>query len=319
MTARQQTQGLRESELLAVLVIGGSGFIGSAVTQSLSGKGIESIGYDLIHTNSADNQRNWIRADILETQSIERVFFEYKIDAIVHLVGLPALDLCEKNPHFSFLLNVMSVQNTLEAMRMADIPRIVFASSATVYGNHSDRPLKETDEVHPATVYGWHKLMAEHAIHSFSNAYGIKSTILRLFNVYGGNPKLGKEVVSIFINRAISGDPLVVKGPEKFRDFVHIEDVAEAFTRSVARNGDKRIIMNIGTGKRTTLKQLALMVTSEFPNSKVKVEMSQDDGTGSTANTRVASEVIHFVARSPQNGLLSHIKRYSEQKGSPNK
>src|SRR2546427_1038898 len=195
MTRCERASFRREGERVAVLVIGGSGFIGSVVVHSLSGRGVESVGYDLIHTNSADYQKNWIRADILEVQSIERVFFEYNIDSIIHLVGLPAIDLCQKNPHFSFLLNVMSVQNTLEAMRMADIPRIVFASSATVYGNHSDKALKETDKTSPTTVYGWHKLMAENAIQSFGDAYGINTTILRLFDVYGGDPKLGKEVI----------------------------------------------------------------------------------------------------------------------------
>ncbi len=273
---------------MAVLVIGGSGFIGSVVVQSLSRKGVEAIGYDLIHTNSADFQKNWIRADILDIQSIERIFFEYNIDSIVHLVGLPAIDLCQKNPHFSFLLNVMSVQNTLEAMRMADIPRIVFASSATVYGNHSDKPLKETDKTHPTTIYGWHKLMAENAIQAFGDAYGIKSTILRLFNVYGGDPKLGKEVISIFINRGLRGEPLVVKGPEKYRDFVHIEDVAEAFAKSVTGNNNKSITMNIGTGTH---------------------------GTGLNANVGVAKEALEFSARSPKTGIPKHIKKYAGQDG----
>src|SRR2546428_6848941 len=167
---------------MAVLVVGGSGFIGGTVVQSLTKKGIETIGYDLIHTNSAEYQKNWIRADILEIQSIERIFFEYNIDSIVHLVGLPAIDLCRKNPHFSFLLNVMSVQNTLEAMRLADIPKIVFASSATVYGSHSDSALSENAPTAPATVYGYHKLVAEQAIRAYSDNYGIKSTTLRLFN-----------------------------------------------------------------------------------------------------------------------------------------
>ena len=70
---------------MAVLVVGGSGFIGGTVVQSLSRRGIETIGYDLIHASSADSQKNWIRADILEMQSIERIFFEYNIDSIVHL------------------------------------------------------------------------------------------------------------------------------------------------------------------------------------------------------------------------------------------
>jgi UDP-glucose 4-epimerase len=297
---------------MAVLVVGGSGFIGGTVVQSLTKKGIETIGYDLIHASSADSQKNWIRADILEMQSIERIFFEYKIDSIVHLVGLPAIDYCQRNPHFSFLLNVMSVQNTLEAMRMADIPKIVFASSATVYGNSDTRTLKETNETHPTNVYGWHKLIAEDAIHAYSESYGIQSTILRLFNVYGGDPKIGKEVVSIFINRGLKGEPLIVKGPEKYRDFVHIEDVAEAFARSVTRNHNKSTTLNIGTGTRTTLKQLALMVGSNFPGSKMIVEDAADDGTGLVANVTAAKEVLGFSARNPKMGIPDHVRKYTE-------
>src|SRR2546425_7533213 len=164
---------------MTVLVIGGSGFIGSTVVKSLAAKNIEAVCYDLIHTDSNGDKNNWIRADILELQSIERIFFEYNIDSIIHLVGLPAADQCAKNPHFSFLLNVMSVQNTLEAMRIADIPKIVFASSATVYGNHSDKALTEDDPTRPGTVYGYHKLVAEQAIRSYSENYGIKSVALR--------------------------------------------------------------------------------------------------------------------------------------------
>src|SRR5215467_11665286 len=247
---------------MAILVVGGSGFIGSVVSRSLSQKGLEPVGYDLIHASSADSQKNWIRADILDMQSIERVFFDYNIDSIVHLVGLPAIDQCQKNPHFSFLLNVMSVQNTLEAMRMADIPKIVFASSATVYGSYSDKPLRETDETHPGTIYGWHKLIAEEAIRSYSEAYGIKSVILRLFNVYGGDPKLGKEVLSIFINRGLQGENLTVKGPEKFRDFVHVEDIADVFAKAVTHADNESLLLNVGSGTRTTLKQLAVTVNA---------------------------------------------------------
>jgi len=298
---------------MAVLVVGGSGFIGGTVVQSLTKRGIETIGYDLIHASSADSQKNWIRADILEMQSIERIFFEYNIDSIVHLVGLPAIDYCQKNPHFSFLLNVMSVQNTLEAMRMADISKIVFASSATVYGNSDTRALKETDETRPTTIYGWHKLVAEDAIRAYADAYGIQSTILRLFNVYGGDPKIGKEVVSIFINRGLKKEPLIVKGPEKYRDFVHIEDVAEAFARSVTGNHRKSVTLNIGSGTRTTLKQLALMINSQFPQSKVIVEEVADDGTGLMANVASAKEVLGFSARNPKIGIPDHVKKYANR------
>ncbi len=292
-------------------MIGGSGFIGSVVVQALKRKGIDTVSYDLIHTDATGLQGNWIRSDILEMPSIERVFFDYDIDLIVHLVGLPAIDYCQKNPHFSFLLNVMSVQNTLEAMRMADISKIVFASSATVYGSNSTSPLTETDETEPATVYGWHKLIAEEAIRSYSDTYGMKCVVLRLFNVYGGDPKLGKEIISIFIRRALQDQPLIVKGAEKFRDFVHIEDVAEAVTKAVADKSGKSLTANIGTGTKTTLKQVAGIVNSFFPKTKFIVEDAPDDGTGLVANVSVAKNSLGFVARPSRIGISEHVKRYA--------
>jgi len=298
---------------MTVLVIGGSGFIGSTVVKSLAAKNIEAVCYDLIHTDSNGDKNNWIRADILELQSIERIFFEYNIDSIIHLVGLPAVDQCAKNPHFSFLLNVMSVQHALEAMRMADIPKIVFASSASVYGTTSGKQIVESDVPKPTTVYGWHKLLAENAIRTYSDAYGIKSVILRLFNVYGGNPKLGKEVISIFINRALKNEPLLVKGPEKFRDFIHMEDVAEVFTKALTSPAADNMTVNIGTGKKTTLKQVASIVNAYFPTSKTIVEPAQDDGTGLFANSDVARKLLDFSPRDPLRGIDAHVKKYSDQ------
>ena len=299
---------------MTVLVIGGSGFIGSSIVKAMTDSNIETICYDLIHTDSASPKNHWIRADILELQSIERIFFEYKIDAIIHLVGLPAIDYCQKDPHFSFLLNVMSVQNTLEAMRLADIPKIVFASSATVYGTHSDKALKEDDPTIPGTVYGHHKLLAEQAIRSYSENYGIKSVTLRLFNVYGGNPKLGKEVISIMINRALQSQPVLVKGPEKFRDFVHIDDVAESFVQGIHSNHSKGVTLNIGSGTKTTIGEVASIVRSHFPNVKVIEEQSPDNGTGLWASMSSAKELLGFAARSPKEGIDAHVARYSSSK-----
>ncbi len=296
---------------MTVLVIGGSGFIGSTVVKTLANKKIEAVCYDLIHTDSNGDKNNWIRADILELQSIERIFFEYNIDSIIHLVGLPAVDQCAKNPQFSFLLNVMSVQHALEAMRIADIPKIIFASSATVYGVTSDKPMVESDAPRPGTIYGWHKLLAEKAIKAYSEAYGIRSVILRLFNVYGGNPKLGKEVISTYINRALRNEPLLLKGPEKFRDFIHMEDVAEAFSKALTGSAADNLVLNVGTGKRTTLKQVAGIVNLHFPNSKTIVEPASDDGTGLFADPDVSRKVLGFDPRDPLVGIDAHVKKYT--------
>jgi len=298
---------------MPVLVIGGSGFIGSVVVRALSESNVETICYDLIHTNNNGAKNNWIRADILELQSIERIFFEYSVDAIIHLIGLPAIDYCKRNPHFSFLLNVLSVQNALEAMRMADIPKIVFASSATVYGYHHSRPLGELDETRPSTLYGSHKLIAEKTIRAYQENYGIKGVILRLFNVYGGDPKLGKEVISIFINRALRGEPLLVKGPGQFRDYVHISDVGQAFAKAVTSDKANDLTINVGTGTKTTLRQVAAIVHSCFPRLKIVEEMSPDDATGWYGDIQVARDVLGFCPRSPEQGIRAHVEKYCNE------
>jgi len=292
------------------MVIGGSGFIGSEVTKTLTKNGIDAISYDLIQS-STTGEGKWIRADILELASIERVLFEYDVDTIIHLVGLPAIEYCEKNPHFSFLLNVTSVQNALEAMRKADVKKIVFASSAAVYSPHSNEPVRETGVVAPSSIYGYHKLIAEEAIRSFNHSYGIDYVILRLFNVYGGNPYSGKDVISIFIRRAIRNEPLVVKGPKKFRDFVHVNDVAKAFLASLREEVCNEVI-NIGTGEKTTLGDVAQYVKEYFNNAKVIEEQTADDGTGLYADISKAKSVLKFEPISSREGIRSHIAKYSQ-------
>jgi len=296
---------------MTVLVFGGSGFIGSKVVECLTKNNVETLSYDVIASNFTGQKAKWIRADILELSSIERFFFEYEVDTVIHLVGLPAINYCEKNPHFSFLLNALSVQNTLEAMRKTDIKKIVFASSAAVYGYHSKVPVKETDPTNPTTIYGYHKLIAEHIIRSYHDSYGLNYVTLRLFNVYGGDPRIGKDVISIFIKRAAKGLPIIVKGPNKYRDFVHVNDVVNAFVK-VALEDVSNVTMNIGTGKMTTLQEIADMIKKCFPKVEVKCEVPPDDGTGIIADVTLAKETLDFSPVDPQKGIYNHIASYAD-------
>jgi len=299
---------------MTVLVFGGSGFIGSKVVECLTKNNVETLSYDIIASNFTRQKAKWIRADILELSSIERLFYEYEVDTVVHLVGLPAINYCEKNPQFSFMLNVVSVQNALEAMRIADIERIIFASSASVYGSHHIKPIKETDEVRPNTVYGHHKLMAEQVIKSYNESYGIKYVIFRLFNVYGGNPQFGKDVISIFIRRALMGEPLIVKGPRKFRDFVHVNDVTQSFLSVIENSRINDVTINIGSGERTSLRELAEMVKVHFPNVEVIEELAPDDGTGLQADISLARSLLSFEPRNPKEGINAHIVTYARKR-----
>jgi len=295
---------------MTILVFGGSGFIGSRVVECLAKNDIETLSYDIIVSSPIWKNVKWIKADILELSSIERLFFEYDVDTVIHLVGLPSIGYCEKNPHFSFLLNALSVQNTLEAMRKADIKRIVFASSAAVYGYHSKTPVKETDPTKPSTIYGYHKFIAEQMIKSYHDSYGLSYIILRLFNVFGGNPRVRKDVISIFIRNALKGKPIIVKGPNKYRDFIHINDVVDGVMKA-ALGKVSNITINIGTGTAITLQKLADIIKKCFPNIKVKYEIPSDDGTGIIADITLAKKVLNFSPKDPEKGIYDHVASYS--------
>ncbi len=198
-------------------------------------------------------------------------------------------------------------------MRKTDIEKLVFASSAAVYGYHSKNPVKEDDPTNPTTIYGYHKLIAEHMIKAYHESYGLDYVILRLFNVYGGDPQLGKDVISIFIKKALKGEPIIVKGPNKYRDFIHLNDVAETFVK-VTLNDISDITLNIGTGKMTTLKEIADIIKRCFPDVKIEYEVPPDDGTGILADITLTEQTLDFSPLDPKRGIYNHVALYAGER-----
>ncbi len=295
---------------MGTLVLGGSGFIGSKVVQELAKTRSGTLSYDVVQSNFAESDAKWIKADILEPLALERVFFEYGVESVVHLVGLPDIAQCERDPQLSFYLNVMSLQNTLEPMRKADVGYVVFASSAAVYGYDSRVPLAETMDLKPNTVYGFHKMIGERLIESYAKSYGLKYTILRLFNVYGANPASGKDVISIFIKRAQSHQPITLKGPRKFRDFVHVDDVVKTICK-LAEPRQASSTLNVGTGSAVTLERISESVARHFKGVEVVRESGPDDGTGSTANVSRLKSMVDLEFRDSASGIDEHIGRFA--------
>ena len=256
-----------------IAIVGASGFIGSLLVETLFSEQKEPLAIDIIKPKT---DRNWLIADIADTASIERIFFEYSVETVIHLVGLPQIHLCQKDPHFSYLLNTQSVHNTLEAMRKTGVQKIVFASSAAVYGTR-EGTVSEKEATSPISMYGFHKFVSEELIKAYSISYGINFAILRLFNVYGQDPQVGKDVISIFLRQAKNGEQLVVKGKKKYRDFIHVKDTVKAFAASTSAQTNNNII-NIGTGEKMTLGKLVEMLREFFPKIKVEYQHAVDDG-----------------------------------------
>jgi len=289
-----------------IAIIGASGFIGSSLVEALISQKREPLAIDIVKPKG---NHNWLIADIVEPATIERIFFEYSVETVIHLVGLPQIGLCEKDPQFSYLLNTQSVHNTLEAMRKTAVQKVIFASSAAVYGPY-DGVVSEEKEPTPNTIYGYHKYVSEELIKAYSTSYGINFTTLRLFNVYGQDPQLGKDVVSIFVRHAKNGEPLVVKGKNKYRDFVHVKDVTKAFIASIPAHANNRII-NVGTGVKVTLGELVDIIREVLPRIKVKYEIAADDGKGLVADNELCRSLLNLAPINPHDGIKEHIKRYA--------
>jgi len=290
-----------------IAIVGASGFIGSLLVEKLLSEQKEPLAIDIVKPKT---DRNWLIADIADTASIERVFFEYSVETVIHLVGLPQIDLCQKDPHFSYLLNTQSVHNTLEAMRKTGVKKIVFASSAAVYGTR-EGAVSEREVASPNAIYGFHKFVSEELIKAYSISYGIDFTILRLFNVYGQDPQVGRDVISIFLRQAKNGEQLTVKGKNKYRDFIHVKDTVRAFAASLSAQTPNSIV-NVGTGKKTALGELVEMLKEVFPKIKVEYQHAADDGTGLIANNELCRKLLHLTPTDPRNGIKEHIRRYAK-------
>jgi UDP-glucose 4-epimerase len=295
---------------LATLVLGSSGFIGGRVVRELTKSGVETMSYDVIQSNVEGGGAKWIKADIMDPMTLERVFLEYRVDSVIHLIGYPDIAQCERDPQLSFSLNVLSLQNTLEPMRKADVQHVMFASSAAVYGYDSPTPVGESSPLTPTTVYGFHKMIGEKLLQSYAKSYGIKYSALRLFNVYGADPASGKDVISIFVRRAMNHEPITIKGPGKYRDFVHVDDVAALITKLAAKAGGSSTL-NVGTGTRVTLQEIADSVKKHFRDVQVVVEPVPDDGKGIVADVTALKAAADVRFRPPIQGIDAHVSAYS--------
>ena len=252
-----------------ILVTGGLGFIGSHIVDSLGGNSDNVIVYDIM-ARSEDPRANVIavNGDISAVDSMVDVMREYDVNAVVHMVGLASISACRRNPDLSFRLNVASVHNILEAMRLTGVDRLVFPSTAAVYGVVENPEVDEGAGTNPVNIYGFHKLSAENLIRGYDEKYDFNSTILRLFNVYGDLER-EQGVISIFIKKAQKGEALIVNGGDQLRDFVSVDDVTNVFVRALENSSTYHRTVNVGSGVGVSVGEVAEIMKKCFASVKI--------------------------------------------------
>lgn len=253
---------------MKVLVTGGCGFIGSHLVDSLVDAGCTVINVDDL---SADNDKFYFNEnvknyhfDVCNTKKL--ISISKGCEFIFHLAAESRLGAAIADPRKAIDSNIKGVVSVLEAAKTNKIKGIVFSSTSSIYGLNTNFPLKETEREDCLNAYASTKYAAELFLRNYYEIYGIKSVILRYFNVYGErSPKSGQYalVLGIFEKLLKDGKPLTVTGDgTQERDFIHVKDIAAANIRcidSFDSNPDmwKAQVFNIGYGETKTINELA--------------------------------------------------------------
>lgn len=248
------------------LVTGGAGFIGSHLVDALLSKGEEVRVVDNLSSGKITNlqlKKNRLGLEFLEGDIRDYSFVEEAVkgvDGIYHQAAMVSVEKSIHAPMDSYSNNVQGTFNVFEAARKNKIKKIVFASSAAVYGPEYDYPVTENLLCKPISPYALDKYYAENLALVYFLMYGIKSIGLRYFNVYGSrqddaSPYSG--VISIFISNITSGKVSIIQGDgTQTRDFIYVKDVVEANLAAMKTDIKKFESINVGTGAETSVSEL---------------------------------------------------------------
>lgn len=248
---------------MKVLVTGGAGFVGSHIAERLINDGHSVIVYDDFSTGKRENLPaskllSIVEGDIRDfdfllrhMKSVDYVFHEAAIASVPKTVG---------DPLGSSTVNYMGTLNVLESAKRSGVKRVVFASSAAVYGDEPTLPKVETMLPVTLSPYSVDKLASEYACKMYGALYGLETVCLRYFNVYGprqdpSSPYSG--VISIFIDKLQCGDaPTIYGDGEQTRDFVNIADVVNANMSAMIKGRASGHVLNVATGEQRTLNEV---------------------------------------------------------------
>ncbi len=306
------------------IVTGGAGFIGSHLTEALIGDGHEVTVVDNLCSGFRDNlpkhkNINFIEENIL---ACDPQIFSKPVDGIAHLAATPSVTDSWSNPLGAHDNNLTTTLHVVGLCMKLNIKRLVFASSAAVYGNQNKLPINEVSAGHTIAPYGLQKFVSEEYARLFSQKSNLTFIGLRLFNVFGprqvaSSPYSG--VISIFIDLIRKGLPVKVYGDGyQTRDFIYVKDVASAFYKALLHNftNANNLSCNIATGKSKSLLDLFNALKKNYPSSKSDISFCDErlgDVRHSLADVSLAKNVLGFSSIFSLENGLKQLVQFSEK------
>lgn len=319
-------------------VLGGAGMIGSHVAKQLLERGHKVIVYDNHSAYPVSQTKHFfipphhklkvVNGDILQYRTLSSTI--QKCDRIVQMVSLADVGACVRDPFLNFKIDMEGNRNVLKACLQHNVKKLVFASSASVYGNPKwswGKPpkVKETDAVLPPSPYANTKLFNEQQYRLFSELYDFPTTSLRYFSVWGEGqtPKKGSHswCIPIFAMKLMKNKPITVFGDGKqVRDFTHINDITRATVESLFDNRTDGKVINVGTGKPTTINTVAEKIHDSlgFPKESRKIQyqpLLKGDPLGCYADNSLMRKTLGWVPKySFQEGVGHYLEWLKKKK-----
>lgn len=306
---------------MKILITGGAGYIGSHTVHYMTRNGFDTsdiIVFDNLvygHEENLPRGINFIRGDLLNKSEINKVFEEYKIDAVIHFAAYAFVGESFQNPGKYFENNIMGGINLLEAMVAGDCRKIVFSSSCATYGIQNKGIIVENMHKKPINPYGETKLIFEKILLWYYKIYKIRSVILRYFNAAGASYGIGEShnpethliplVIGAALNKKksvrIFGTDYPTKDGTCIRDYVHVLDLGDAHLKALEyfdRSNKGTDYFNIATGKGVSVKEIINLVRKYQPNFQViKSKKREGDPAILIANPTKANTVLGWKSK----------------------
>jgi UDP-glucose 4-epimerase len=301
------------TKISRAIVTGGAGFIGSHIVDELARRGVETLVVDDFSTGSKENLRRHVgsklvkvyRGDIRSMAELLRGAGD--VDVVFHEAAIASVPISVEDPMRVHDTNVNATLEVLNFCLSAKVRRVVFASSAAVYGVLDGIPASEDMLCHPSSPYGASKLAVEDYLSAYHNTYGLETVALRYFNVFGPRQAFNNGysgVITVFANRLLGGSsPTIFGDGGQTRDFIYVVDVVTALLKAMAHESGGQEspgarVYNVCTGKTTTLLELAAAIGRVFGQAPAIAfgDARAGDIRESLGNPAMARDILGFSA-----------------------
>jgi UDP-glucose 4-epimerase len=305
-----------------LLVTGGAGYIGSVVAHQLAEAGHETVVLDNLskgYRGAVPEGTRFVRADLLDAEGLLGALAE-GFDGVLHFAALSLVGESVEQPERYYRNNLCGTLNLLEAMREAGVPRLVFSSTAAVYGEPEQVPIPETSPTLPTNPYGASKLAADQLIGAVCRARGLAAASLRYFNVAGASCRFGEahepetHLIPLVLRAAAGGGQVRIFGTDystpdgtAVRDYIHVEDLGRAHLLALeAVERGEHGVYNLGNGAGFSVREVveaARRVTSR-PVEAVEAPRRPGDPPVLVASSEQARAKLGWKPEKPELGAM---------------